>query len=194
MRSEVVVTRGTSVVACLCLYISRPHAAISNNLTLCTSLVNLHSDASISIKERDKPAQYPVNHLGVIRRPGSIRCLGAIAIQCLRTKWCREMLSMSSKISHEHPSKSSFESSLLGERMRGRHQFSNESATPLRIQRSTALIQREYALGYVVVYFSPSDLTISPASATRSQPGGRAGMFSLVTADRKDPACIAWRA
>ena len=39
-----------------------------------------------------------------------------------------------------------------------------------------------------------SDLVISQGSTTRSQPGGRPGLISLITTDRKDPACVAWRA
>jgi septin family protein len=45
----------------------------------------------------------------------------------------------------------------------------------------------------LLCHCSSSDLIVSPDSTTRSQPGGRPGQFSLVTADRKDHTCTAWR-
>jgi hypothetical protein len=99
-----------------------------------------------------------------------------------------------SRFSPKRPPTSGSESSSSEERMRGRPRFCKESATPPTIQRSIALIHREFVLGYVLVARGSSNLITSPGSTTRCQPGGRASLSYLVMVDRKDRVCTAWGA
>jgi hypothetical protein len=72
---------------------------------------------------------------------------------------------------------SSSESSLLEEQMQGRRRFFSESATPPRIQRSTELIHRELAIGYVLV---PCGSSISSSRQVQLDPSIEVGRLILV--------------
>ena len=83
--------------------------------------------------------------------------------------------------------KSSSEFSLLEEQIRGRHPYYKECAILPRVRRSTAVVHRDVASGYVLFPVSTFDLIIYPGS-TRAYNRGWACLF-LVTIDREDPAC-----
>ena len=61
----------------------------------------------------------------------------------------------------DSPATSRPESSLLEKEMRGRHQFSNESAIPSGVRIITALVHREFVNGYDLVPGGTSDLSSS---------------------------------
>jgi hypothetical protein len=65
------------------------------------------------------------------------------------------------RISPDFPATSSSESSSLEEQTRGKHRFSNESATQPKVLRSTVLINREFANRYDLVLIGASDLSSS---------------------------------
>jgi hypothetical protein len=87
-----------------------------------------------------------------------------------------------------HYRTSSSESSLLEERMRGKHPYYKECATLPRVRRSTGVVHRDVASGYVLFPTGTFNLIIYPGS-TRPYNRGWACLFFLVIADRDDPAC-----
>lgn len=100
------------------------------NLRVCTPWpVFLPSYDSIVIKGWDKTSP---SRLGAIRSRRGVQ-------------WTH------SRIFPEPPAISSSESSLSEELMQGRHRFCREFVTQRRAQRSTGLIDRDIARGYVLV-------------------------------------------
>jgi hypothetical protein len=85
------------------------------------------------------------------------------------------------------------ESSLLEGQTLGRLQFFNESATPLRVPRSIALMNQGLAIGYVLV-LSGTFYLIFNLGSTRPFDRGLADLSLLVMADCEDPVGAAWRA
>jgi hypothetical protein len=79
------------------------------------------------------------------------------------------------RFSLESPETSSSESSSLEEQMQEKHRFCRGSVTPPTVQRSTALIHRDLAIGYVLVSGFSFHLTVSPGSTSRCYHRGWAG-------------------
>ena len=106
-----------------------------------------------------------------ISLPSSISLKSPISLNLKLSISFESLISLKFPISLESPALSSSGSSLLEERMRGRPPFSREFVTPRRVQRSTVVMNREIASGYVLIPSGPFHLIISPGS-TRPFDGG----------------------